>query len=209
MQGRVSSPAPEETITTRRQRMSISLRAHYSSSYEHVLSSHLQQGSHTSISEADGTDPGTQMLPGKLSVLSSKHLATISDHLAVMCSTLVSLNEAFHPTFLCVNARKTPAVFKSDSAARLRMRQKRDRRTRPHREERVWDRSISSTFKESVTQNVPVGGDRGDRGCFSILTPHIRSDGPVFSPLLLLFLSSPPVCFSVSAECGLTVEQSF
>lgn len=60
-----------------------------------VLSSHLQQGSHTSISEADGTDPGAQMLPGKLSFLSSKHLATISDHLAVMCSSLVSLNEAF------------------------------------------------------------------------------------------------------------------
>lgn len=49
-----------------------------------VLSSHLQQGSHTSISEADGTDPEAQMLPGKLSFLSSKHLATISDHLAVI-----------------------------------------------------------------------------------------------------------------------------
>lgn len=60
-----------------------------------VLSSHLQQGSHTSISEADGTDPGAQMLPGKLSFLSSKHLATISDHLAFICSSLVSLNEAF------------------------------------------------------------------------------------------------------------------
>lgn len=57
-----------------------------------VLSSHLQQGSHTSISEADGTDPGAQMLPGKLSFLSYKHLATISGHMAVMCS---SLNEAF------------------------------------------------------------------------------------------------------------------
>ncbi len=63
--------------------------------FPNMLSSHLQQGSHTSISEADGTDPGAQMLPGKLSFLSSEHLVTVSDHLAVMCSTLVSLNEAF------------------------------------------------------------------------------------------------------------------
>lgn len=49
-----------------------------------MLSSHLQQGSHTSISEVDGTDPGAQMLPGKLSFLLYKHIATISGHLDVM-----------------------------------------------------------------------------------------------------------------------------
>lgn len=42
---------------------------------------------------------------------------------------------------------------------------------------------------------------------------HSRSSHPFwrpcFPPLLLLFLSSPPVCTSVSAECGLTVEQGF